>query len=58
VRIRRVEAFMRWYQKEIDEVVKNLDSSSKGLSSEEAEKRLQEYGLNQLGAALLERRQC
>ncbi len=49
---------MRWYQKEIDEVVKNLDSSSKGLSSEEAEKRLQEYGLNQLGAALLERRQC
>jgi len=39
---------MRWHQKKIDEVIEDLGSSLKGLSSEEAEKRLQEYGPNEL----------
>ncbi|MEW6328209.1 MAG: cation-translocating P-type ATPase [Thermodesulfobacteriota bacterium] len=39
---------MRWHQKKIDEVMEDLGSSLKGLSSEEAEKRLQEYGSNEL----------
>jgi Ca2+-transporting ATPase len=39
---------MRWHQKKTDEVIEDLGSSLKGLSSEEAEKRLQEYGPNEL----------
>jgi magnesium-transporting ATPase (P-type) len=39
---------MRWHQKEINEVVEDLGSSLKGLSSEEEKKRLQEYGPNEL----------
>ncbi|MFZ5994587.1 MAG: cation-translocating P-type ATPase [Thermodesulfobacteriota bacterium] len=39
---------MRWHQKKTDEVMEDLGSSPKGLSPEEAEKRLQEYGPNEL----------
>ncbi|MDD5450983.1 MAG: cation-translocating P-type ATPase [Desulfovibrionales bacterium] len=39
---------MRWHQKKIDEVIEELGSSLKGLSSEEAERRLREYGPNEL----------
>lgn len=39
---------MRWHQKKTDEVIEDLGSSLKGLSPEEAEKRLQEYGPNEL----------
>ncbi|APT14445.1 cation-transporting P-type ATPase [Lactobacillus jensenii] len=35
-------------QSEIDSVYQTLNSSSKGLSSEEAEKRLEKYGLNEI----------
>jgi len=31
---------MEWHQKEIDNAINDLDSSNKGLSSEEAKKRL------------------
>lgn len=40
--------FVHWYQKDINEVLEELNSSQKGLSSEEAEKRLKEYGPNEL----------
>ena len=39
---------MRWHQKNINEVIEELNSSLQGLSSEEAERRLGEYGLNEL----------
>src|SRR4030042_4681874 len=39
---------MTWHQKEITNVVEELDSSLKGLSSEEAGRRLDEYGHNAL----------
>ncbi|OGP50121.1 MAG: ATPase [Deltaproteobacteria bacterium RBG_13_43_22] len=39
---------MRWHQKEINTVIEDLDSSLRGLSSEEAQKRLEEYGPNEL----------
>ncbi len=39
---------MRGHQKKIDEVLEDLGSSLKGISSEQAEKRLQEYGPNEL----------
>jgi len=39
---------MRWHQKKIDEVIEDLGSSLKGLSPDEAEKRLREYGPNEL----------
>jgi Ca2+-transporting ATPase len=39
---------MRWHQKEINEVVEDLSSSLQGISSEEARKRLEEYGPNEL----------
>ncbi|MBI3377920.1 MAG: cation-translocating P-type ATPase [Nitrospirae bacterium] len=39
---------MRWHQKETKDILDGLQSSSKGLSSEEAQKRLLEYGPNEL----------
>lgn len=39
---------MRWHQKNIDEVIEDLGSSFEGLSSSEAQKRLEEYGPNEL----------
>jgi Ca2+-transporting ATPase len=39
---------MRWHQKTVDDVLEELNSSLRGLSSEEAEKRLLEYGPNEL----------
>lgn len=39
---------MEYYQKTADEALNALSSSRKGLSSEEAAKRLQQYGLNEL----------
>ena len=39
---------MRWHQKKTGEVIEDLGSSLKGLSPDEAEKRLQEYGPNEL----------
>jgi Ca2+-transporting ATPase len=39
---------MRWHQKEINEVIEELTSSLQGLSHEEAERRLEKYGPNEL----------
>lgn len=39
---------MRWHQKEINEVIEDLGSSIQGISKEEAQKRLNEYGPNEL----------
>jgi P-type Ca2+ transporter type 2C len=39
---------MQWYTKEVKEVLEDLKSSTKGLSAEDAQKRLEEYGLNEL----------
>ena len=39
---------MRWHQKETKDILDDLQSSPKGLSSEEAQKRLLEYGPNEL----------
>jgi Ca2+-transporting ATPase len=39
---------MRWHQKTVEDVIEELNSSSGGISPEEAEKRLQEYGPNEL----------
>jgi Ca2+-transporting ATPase len=39
---------MRWHQKETKDILDDLQSSSKGLSSKEAQKRLLEYGPNEL----------
>lgn len=39
---------MQWYQKTIEEVLRDLDSSKKGLSGEKAESRLGEFGLNKV----------
>lgn len=39
---------MQWHNKEIKEVLEDLKSSTQGLSSEDAQKRLEEYGLNEL----------
>jgi Ca2+-transporting ATPase len=39
---------MRWHQKDIQGVIEDLKSSLQGLSSEEAERRLGEYGFNVL----------
>jgi Ca2+-transporting ATPase len=39
---------MIWHQKEITSVVEELQSSSQGLSLEEAQKRLEQYGSNEL----------
>ncbi|MDA8338656.1 MAG: HAD-IC family P-type ATPase, partial [Nitrospiraceae bacterium] len=39
---------MRWHQKEINEVIKDLGSFLQGISSEEAQKRFEEYGPNEL----------
>ena len=39
---------MRWHQKTVQDVIEELNTSLKGLSSEEAQKRLLEYGPNEL----------
>ncbi|MDI1471945.1 MAG: cation-translocating P-type ATPase [Thermodesulfovibrio sp.] len=39
---------MDWYLKSVDETITLLNSSLNGLSSQEAQKRLQEYGPNEL----------
>ena len=39
---------MRWHQKGLKEVVEDLRTSLQGLSSEEARRRLEEYGPNEL----------
>jgi Ca2+-transporting ATPase len=39
---------MRWHQKDTNEILENLGSSLLGLSSEEALKRLDEYGTNEI----------
>ncbi len=39
---------MRWHQKEINEVVEDLSSSLQGISSDDAQKRIEEYGPNEL----------
>lgn len=39
---------MRWHQKAIKEAIDDLKSSIHGISSEEAKKRLEEYGPNEL----------
>jgi len=39
---------MDWYQRKVEDVIKQLQSSLQGLSSEEAIKRLKKYGHNEL----------
>lgn len=39
---------MRWHQKEIEDVIEELNSSPQGISEDEARKRLEKYGLNEL----------
>ena len=39
---------MRWHQKEIREVIEGLKTAPQGITSEEARKRLREYGSNEL----------
>ncbi len=39
---------MKWHKQEIDKVMEDLGSSPKGISADEAKKRLQEYGPNLL----------
>ena len=39
---------MHWHQKTFEDVIEELNSSSGGISPEEAKKRLQEYGPNEL----------
>ncbi len=41
-------SIMHWHQKEINEVVEDLSSSLQGITSAEAQKRLNEYGPNEL----------
>jgi Ca2+-transporting ATPase len=43
--------FMNWHQRDIKETIELLKSSSDGLSSAEADKRLQTYGPNELKEA-------
>ena len=39
-----------YYNKNIDEIEKELQTSNEGLTSEEVKKRQEEYGLNELKA--------
>ncbi|MBU0758305.1 MAG: calcium-translocating P-type ATPase, SERCA-type [Nanoarchaeota archaeon] len=39
---------MEFYRQKLTEVYKNLNSTDKGLTSEEAEKRLEKYGFNEI----------
>ena len=39
---------MRWHQKTVEDVIEELNSSLKGISSEEARERILEYGPNEL----------
>jgi Ca2+-transporting ATPase len=41
---------MNWHQKSVDEVLRDLQASFQGLTPEEAEKRLNQYGPNDLVA--------
>lgn len=39
---------MHWYQKDIEDILRSLNSSISGISSEDARRRLSEYGPNEL----------
>jgi magnesium-transporting ATPase (P-type) len=39
---------MKWYSLETEEVFEKLETSPKGLSEKEAERRLEKYGSNDL----------
>ncbi|MDD5203832.1 MAG: calcium-translocating P-type ATPase, PMCA-type [Desulfobacterales bacterium] len=39
---------MNWHQNTVEEVLRNLNTSAQGLSQEESEKRLREFGPNEL----------
>ena len=39
---------MRWHQKTVADVIEELNSSTQGISSDEARLRLQDYGPNEL----------
>ncbi len=39
---------MEWYQKEVKDVIYSLKTSAEGLSVEEAAKRIEKYGPNEL----------
>jgi P-type Ca2+ transporter type 2C len=39
---------MHWHQKDIHEIIDELNSSSQGISSEEAMRRIEEYGPNEI----------
>ncbi|MEK7864994.1 MAG: cation-transporting P-type ATPase, partial [Nitrospirota bacterium] len=39
---------MHWHQKKANEIIEVMNSSVSGLSSDEAQKRLAEYGPNEL----------
>ena len=40
----------KWYQQNVSDVLKSLSSNIRGLTKEEAAKRLDQYGYNELGA--------
>jgi Ca2+-transporting ATPase len=40
--------YMLWHQKTFEDVIEELNTSLKGISSEEAQKRLTEFGPNEL----------
>lgn len=38
----------KWYQIDVEDVFKTLDADQKGLPNEEAKKRLEKYGRNEV----------